>query len=365
MRESKIDKVKALVNQRGGWRSVYSAYPNLLAAYDKKGKEFPCPKTGDGSTKFSFLRNAKIPDSAFHRDIGALCDGIDIIAWLEGVSKSQAMDIIVRICGGDLSSVTKADIQNTKSSFYTGITPEEAKQRLLNIQKIWDNHKPVSGSLVESYLRTRGIKEDPASWYNLFFHPSLAYKEDDSAPWTRHPGMLGVVRDIQGKPLTLHRTFLAQDGLGKASVSRQKMMMAQPRDLRGACIRIDEPVDTPNGKLIGIAEGIETALSVREATGCPMWVGISDRIMEQVVFPDDVKIVVVWADIEPSGAGLKAAEKMKETLEPKGIKVVIEAPFRMGRPKADWNDVYKEVGPSGFDLYMEPPYRVYTGVEVV
>lgn len=362
--ESKIEKVKALVQQRGGWRSVYSAYPNLLAAFDKKGKEFPCPKTGDGQTKFSFLKNAKIPDSAFHRDIGALCDGIDIIAWLEGVSKSQAMDIIVRICGGDLSSVTKADIQSSKHHQPSGIAPDEAKKRLQNIQKIWASHKPLPGSLAESYLRSRGIQGNPESWHNLFFHPTLAYKEDDTTQWSRHPGMIAVVRDTHGKPLTLHRTFLSEDGSGKASVSRQKMMMAQPRELKGACIRIDEPVATPNGKIIGIAEGIETALSVREATGCPMWVGISDRIMEQVVFPDDVKIVVVWADIEPSGAGLRAANKIKETLEPKGISVIIEAPFVMNREKADWNDVYKELGPSGFDLYMEPPYRVYTGVEV-
>jgi putative DNA primase/helicase len=363
--ESKIDKVKALVNQRGGWRSVYSAYPNLLLAFDKKGQEFPCPKSGNGKTKFSFIKNAKIPDSAFHRDIGALCDGIDIIAWIEGVTKSQAMDIIVRICGGDLSSVTKADIQNTKQVCTTGITPEDAKQRLQNIKKIWNNHKPVSGTLVEQYLRTRGIKGDPSSWNNLFFHSNLAYKEDDKTPWSHHPGMIAVVRDINGKPLTLHRTFLANDGLGKAAVSRQKMMMAQPRELRGACIRIDEPVTTPLGKLIGIAEGIETALSVREATGCPMWVGISDRIMEQVVFPDDVKFVVVWADIEPSGAGLRAANKIKDALEPKGISVMIEAPFKMNREKADWNDVYKEVGPSGFDLFMEASYRVYTGVELL
>lgn len=364
---SKIEQVKALVQQRGGWRAVYSAYPNLLAAFDKKGKEFPCPKSGSGKTKFSFFKDAEIRGAAFHRDEGGLADGIDVIAWMEGVSKSQAMDIIVQICGGDLSSVTPADIHHARQAIQQsqGISEEESAKRSANIKKIWSDALPIAGSPAETYLRSRGIQGDPSSWNNLYYHPSLAYKEDDKSPWTRHPGMLAIVRDTQGKPLTLHRTFLANDGNGKADVSRQKMMMAQPRPLNGACIQLDHPIETPAGKLIGITEGIENALSVREATGCPMWVGISDRIMEQVAFPDDVKIVIVWADIEPSGAGLRAASSIKNALEPKGVKVIIEAPHFMNREKVDWNDVYREIGASGFDLIMEPDYRVYTGVEVV
>ncbi|WP_445767784.1 DUF7146 domain-containing protein [Rheinheimera sp.] len=365
--ESKIDRVKALVQQRGGWRAVYSAYPSLMLAFDKPGKEIPCPKTGGGKTKFSFFKDVDIRGAAFHRDEGGLADGIDVISWLEGVSKSQAMDIIVQICGGDLSSVTPAVIRRSREALQQTqlINPDEAKKRKSNIDKIWAGAKSVADSPVETYLRYRGIKGDPASWNNLFFHEGLAYKEDDNSPWTRHPGMLAIIRDATGKPLTLHRTFLADDGAGKAAVSRQKMMLAQPRPLNGAAIRIDHPVDTPVGKLIGITEGIENALSIREATGCPMWVGISDRIMEQVAFPDDVKIVIVWADIEPSGAGLRAAETLRRTLEPKGITVIVEAPHHIEREKCDWNDVYQEFGSSSFALIIEPPYRVYTGVEVL
>lgn len=366
IKESKIEKVKALVHQRGGWRCVYSAYPNLLSAFDRKGKEFPCPKTGSGKTKFSFFRDADIRGAAFHRDEGGLPDGIEVIAWYENVSKSKAMDIIIDICGGDLSSVSASVIQHTQQVLRDAqlISPDEAAKRKANIDKIWSGVKAIQGSKAETYLRSRGIKGDPASWNNLFFHGSLKYKEDEKSPWTSHPGMLAIVRDTDSKSLTLHRTFLADDGQGKANVSRQKMMLAQPRPLKGACIRIDQPVETPAGKLIGIAEGIETALSIREATGCPMWVGISDRIMEQVIFPDDVKFVVVWADIEPSGAGLRAAETLRSILEPKGVKVIVEAPHFMNREKVDWNDVYQEVGQSGFSLIMQPEYRVYTGVEV-
>jgi putative DNA primase/helicase len=366
MRESKIDKVKALVQQRGGWRCVYSAYPNLLSAFDRKGKEVSCPKSGAGKTKFSFFKDADIRGAAFHRDEGGLADGIDVIAWYENVSKSQAMDIIIGICGGDLSSLSTALIQQTQQTLRDTqvISAHESAKRKANIDKIWSGVKAIQGTKAETYLRSRGIKGDPASWNNLFFHDSLAYKEDDETPWTRHPGMLAIVRDTDCKSLTLHRTFLADDGQGKANVSRQKMMMAQPRPLKGACIRIDQPVETPAGKLIGIAEGIETALSIREATGCPMWIGISDRIMEQVVFPEDVKFIIVWADIEPSGAGLRAAETLRSIWEPKGVKVIVEAPHLMNRDKADWNDVYQEIGTAGFGLTMQPEYRVYTGVEV-
>lgn len=365
--DSKIEKVKALVQQRGGWRAVYSAYPSLMHAFDKKGKEVPCPKTGGGKTKFSFFKDADIRGAAFHRDEGGLADGIDVIAWIENVSKSQAMDIIVQICGGDLSSITPALVNQTRNAIVQSqvISPDESAKRKANIDKIWSGVCSILDTPAQTYLRSRGIKGDPASWKNLFYHSRLSYKEDDNKPWTQHPGMLAIVRDTDAKPLTLHRTFLADDGNGKAKVSRQKMMMAQPRSLKGACIQIDHPVNTPSGKLIGISEGIETALSVREATGCPMWVGISDRIMEQVLFPDDVKIIIVWADIEPSGAGLRAAETLRRIWEPKGVTVIVEAPHFMNREKVDWNDVYQEIGSRGFTLTMEPPYRVYTGVEVL
>lgn len=364
MRESKIQMVKAIVEQRGGFLAVYSAYPSLNDAFLRGSRSGPCPKTGSGKTKFRFR-----PDgSAYHNDVGNLGDYIEVLAWYEGKTKSAILDDIIRVCGGDLSTVTKRDIDalNRIKQQYREhpITPEDAKSRYKAILSVWKGVSYIVGTPVETYLRSRGIKGDLSVLDNLRYHPSLYYRESNESPTLRFPAMVAVIRNSVGKSLTLHRTFLKKDGSGKADVSRQKMMMKQPASLTGAYIQIDAPVDTPHGKLIGITEGIENALSIREATGCPMWCGISDRIMEKVAFPDDVKHIVIFADIEPSGAGMRAAEEMKKTLQAKGKTVSIEAPFKYQRDKIDWNDVYVEFGATGFSIKINPEYRVYTGVEV-
>jgi putative DNA primase/helicase len=366
---SKIDKTHALVSQRGGWGSVYQCYNELYNAYTHLGKEYPCPKTGAGKTKFSFFkRDSDIRGGAFHRDEGALPDGIDVISWYEGVDKSRAMDIIIDICGGDTTKVTAKDMQKLKEKRQTAsecpISEKDAAQRSKTLRTTWSGLKPIAGSLAETYLRSRGMQGDARSWRDVYFHPSLPYKEDDKAPWQRLPGMVSMVRNHDGQPVTLHRTFLSSDGTAKANVSRQKMMLAQPKPLNGACIMLDAPTMTPTGKMIGITEGIENALSIREATGCPMWVGISDRIMEKMIFSEDISTIIVWADVEPSGAGMRAAETLRSIWETKGKQVVIQAPHFMGREKCDWNDVYVEKGVAGFDMRVAQNYRVYTGVEI-
>ncbi len=201
---------------------------------------------------------------------------------------------------------------------------------------------------------------------DLGFHPKLAYKESDETDWQHFPGMLAMVRDVNGKPVTMHRTFLDNTQPVKADVMRSKMIFAPIADVRGCSIQLDEPKDVGFGeKVIGIAEGIENALSVREATGTPMWVGISDRLMEAVKFPDDVTFVLIWADIEPSGAGLAAAKRLKERLEKEGKNAEIFIPnCPDGVDKIDWNDVYQSQGFSGFPPALRPEYQLDTGVEI-
>ena len=370
MRVSKIDKTHAIVSQRGGWGSVYQCYNDLNLAFTHLGKEYPCPRTGAGKTKFSFFkRNSDIRGGAFHRDDGALPDGIDVISWYEGVDKSCAMDIIIDICGGDSTKITQKDVQKIQkirqNASVCQISEKDAAQRRKTLRSTWSGLKPIAGSLAETYLRSRGMKGDARSWHDVFFHSSLPYKEDDNAPWQRLPGMVSLVRNHDGSPVTLHRTFLANDGTAKANVTRQKMMLAQPKPLDGACIMLDGPTLTPTGKIIGITEGIENAFSIREATGCPMWVGISDRIMEKMFFTEDISTIIVWTDLEPSGAGIRAAESLRSHWETKGKQVIIQAPHFMAKDKADWNDVYVERGIAGFDMSIAQNYRVYTGVEIL
>lgn len=366
--DCKISKVKALVAQRGGWRNVLSSFPGLAASFEKGTQQQPCPKNESGKTKFRWFRDFNETGGAYHNDVGAMPDGIDVVAWYMGVGKNEAMNEIIRLCGGDISSVSKAEARNAaakqKQKSVARYTPEEVEKHRKVLAKVKSEAKVITGTHAEAYLRNRGIKADLSTIHDLGFHPQLSHWNEDKKRFDKYPGMLAMVRDVNGKPVTMHRTFLHPNQPTKAPVSKPKLQFAGIDDVRGCAIRIDEPILMPDGtKLIGVSEGIENALSVREVSGCPMWVGISDRLMEMIKLPDDIGHVVIWADVEPSGAGVAAANRMKEALEKKGIKVYILTP-ELDREKVDWNDAYAEGRLDLFPDFLTSEYRVSTGMGV-
>ncbi len=78
-----FDYVKSLVLSKGGWRSIYSSYPNLLNAMETSSTK-PCPKRGAPgfkSTKFRPLKDWEITGGAHHNDEGRFLDGIEVLKW--------------------------------------------------------------------------------------------------------------------------------------------------------------------------------------------------------------------------------------------------------------------------------------------
>ena len=79
--------------------------------------------------------------------------------------------------------------------------------------KIWDDSIDAKGTLVETYLRSRGLVIPPPP--SLRLHPGL--KHPTGGRW---PAMIGLVtRGADGTPLGIHRTYLAADGSGSAPAS--------------------------------------------------------------------------------------------------------------------------------------------------
>ena len=355
--------VKALVVSRGGWGSVYSAFPALADAMSSD-KHKPCPKTGNGKTKFRRLSGWETSGAAHHNDHGRFLDGIEVLSWYLDKPKVQVLKDIVGICGGHIPTFTDEQKRNFVNLVEAAkqLSEEEVEKRKYAIKMVWSNCKPIIGTKAEVYLRSRGIKGDLTVFgRNLMFNPRLTTWVNDERK--SFPGLIAVIRK-NGVGLTLHRTFMAHNGKSKAPIENPKMQMKAPESVVGGLIELDKPVEVDGMKIIGVCEGLETGLSIREATGCPMWVGVSDRLMEDMIIPKDVTHVLIWADLEPSGAGTAAAARMKTRLEFEGRHVEVIAPTQFGREKMDWNDVYVEFGQQGFDFKMQPHMRVYTGVEI-
>jgi putative DNA primase/helicase len=195
---------------------------------------------------------------------------------------------------------------------------DEAK-RIEAALEIWRSATPARGTLVETYLLSRGLYL-PASTMLRFYaglkHPS----------GTRWPAMVALVtRGSDGKAVAIHRTFLAIEGAGKAPVDKPKMMLGP---CRGGAVRLADPPD-----LLMVGEGIETCLAAMQASGHPAWAALSTSGLRSLNLPKDVREVIVLADGDDAGeaAALDCAARWKR----EGRRV------RIARPPVgmDFNDM--------------------------
>jgi putative DNA primase/helicase len=199
----------------------------------------------------------------------------------------------------------------------------------------------IAGDAAWRYLKgARGLvlSEIPRA---LKLHPSLGYYErgggGKSVKVGTYPAMIAVISGPDGSPVNLHRTYLTQGGQ-KAPVADAKKSMAGFK-ARGGAIRLH-----PAGKVLAVAEGIETALAVHCLTGLPVWATVSAPLMESLIVPEYVEHVKIFADNDaPDHHGVQrgqvAAATLKERLEKEGKRVTVIFPMLEG---TDFADVWLE-----------------------
>lgn len=191
---------------------------------------------------------------------------------------------------------------------------------------LWAEGYPVqAGDPVDLYLSARGLAARPRCLRTVF---SLPYRGE---PVTRHPAMLAMFCDADGRPNTLHRTWLTHDGR-KAEVEQPRKMM--PGALaKGGAIRLQEAV----GEVLGVAEGVETALSAAALHGLPVWAVTSEGLMRAWKPPAGVRRVVIFGDADAHYVGQAAAYELGRRLSVEKLVDVVEVkiPDVLG---TDWND---------------------------
>ncbi len=217
-------------------------------------------------------------------------------------------------------------------------TPDERRRKVL--ERLWGQSLPLDhpkAEVARRYLEARGLdlgKVLPVE--NLRLHPSLPYREEkDTPPLGVFPVLLArVVHPAHGL-VALHRTYLHPEGKGKgkAPVPSPKKLTSPVFEgaTRGAAIPLYPPEE---GKPLALAEGVETALAVRELTGWPVWATVSAGGLEAVLLPSEVREVVLCADHDRRG--LLAAKTLAARLLEEGRTVRVAVPPKEGK---DWLDL--------------------------
>jgi phage/plasmid primase-like uncharacterized protein len=224
------------------------------------------------------------------------------------------------------------------------------------IEKIWNECLPFNCAAAEplrAYFVNRKLlfaHDVVEQTDSLRFHPSMSYYDEDGNEVGKFPAAVQAIRDAKGNLVTLHRTYLTKSGK-KAKVECAKKMMPVPDGLSvtGGAVRLGMPTEG----VLGLAEGLETALSGFRATHIPTWSTVNATLLENFEVPDelDIHTVVIFADKDKSLTGERSANVLKSKLEKQGYTVHVLLPKLPIPPRAkgiDWNDVLVTQGQMGF-----------------
>ena len=148
--------------------------------------------------------------------------------------------------------------------------------------------------------------------------------------------MIARVCDVNGAGQTLHRTYLTSDG-GKANVKPCRKLMPGGFP-KGGAIRL-----APAAARMGVAEGIETALSASVIGKMPVWSTVSEALLQTWQPPEIAKEIFIWADNDENYVGQHAAYALAKRLklENGDLEISVWIPDKVG---TDWNDVLLREG---------------------
>ena len=326
---------------KGLWAEILSDLaPELSQAIEAGGDHVPCPVHG-GKDGFRVFNDFQLTGGGVCNTCGSFASGVRLLAWIKQITPREAARMIHLWLEGDRAGTATPARKRVEFR-----EPDPSKARA-SILQIWSGCTDLQGTVAERYLLNRGIPLASIS-RRLRFHPALTYSEKVDGRWRRvgsFPAMVAPIQLPDGLGVCLHRTYLSEQGT-KAKVGSPKKMTMRSALSRGGAIRLF----TPRG-VLAVAEGIETALAVRAATGLPAWAAVSATLMESLEVPEGVHEVHIFADKDENGRGRRAAEVLAKRLRRAGIEGAIHLPTGRvpeGSKGIDWLDVYVKHGASGF-----------------
>jgi len=130
---------------------------------------------------------------------------------------------------------------------------------------------------------------------DLRWHPALKH----AASGLRFPALLGLVTDVRThRPISMHRTYLARDGSGKAPVEASRLLL-KGHSKRGGVIRLSSDAEVTDGLTVG--EGIETGLSALAAGHGPVWACIDAGNLSAFPLLSGIESLTVLVDYDEAG----------------------------------------------------------------
>ncbi|WP_066112063.1 MULTISPECIES: DUF7146 domain-containing protein [Sphingomonadales] len=189
-----------------------------------------------------------------------------------------------------------------------------------NARRLWLSATAITDSPAERYLAERGLMSTSEQ---LRFLGRTPLGPRGAVQFL--PAMLGAVTTDSGI-IAIHRTFLDSAKARLADFERPKRALGS---LGCGAVRLAPPV----GGRLGLAEGIESALSAMQLFGIPCWATLGNKRFGLVAIPESVRELYLFIDNDAGGT-LAEVRARKAHAAPHRV-IHSRAP---ASPGFDWND---------------------------
>jgi putative DNA primase/helicase len=271
------------------------------------------------------------------KDDSSRRDGIDVRCWSAGcnpvaikreLARRGLIEGLSRWRENSAPAIDPAELERVAAERRA----EQARRKDLAVW-LWGKAEPQTREVARYLSECRAIDLDGIGGIPDALRFDRRARIPQTQPLQHCPAMVAAVTDALGGVTAVHETFLTADGSSKAALEKAKFIIGAPS---GGAVRLSRVAEQ-----LGLAEGIESALSAAELHGIPTWAVLSTSGMLGFMVPPSVKRVVIFADRDPINLktgkrpGTYAAESLGARLAQQRI------PFRIQYPAlgfADFND---------------------------
>ena len=200
------------------------------------------------------------------------------------------------------------------------LSPDEAERERAKPQRVWRKRRPIAGTIAETYLRQ-------ARGYGGLIPPTLAFlsARDGHEPalvaafgiaTEPEPGLLAIDDDAV---TAVQLVKLKPDGSSKADAEPNKIIIG--KGALGSPIVLAPPNDLLG---LAIAEGLEDALSIHEATGLGAWASGGAGRMSALAdaVPSYVECVSIFGHDDDNGR--RGATELGERIRARGVETILK-----------------------------------------
>ena len=275
------------------------------------GKHGPCPICEEGRDRFRFDNKSGKRTWICSKCVSVT--GIDLVMRVHAIEFGEAVKRVRALLPETVVAASRND--NVHNLTYRG-------------QSLWQRAAPLTGlDPASRFLSKRGLDLDV--WpTQLRYLPQATHWSADKVR-TRHPAMIAQFVGPNPTDKTYHLTYLTETG-DKAQVDKVRKMYPGPIP-KGGAVRL-----AASGPVLGIAEGIETALSASKLFDVPVWASLNAGSLMKFEPPETVAKVMVFGDNDSSMTGQHAAYALAYRLKSGGWDVEVHLPDSLDM---DWNDL--------------------------